>query len=75
MAHEEFKDQLDRLRESANDSARSFRTSYTFYLVISLYILAIVAATDHELLFRNGTVDLPIINIGVSVKQFFIFAP
>ena len=75
MAHEDFQDQLDRLRESANDSARSFRTAYTFFLVISLYILAIVSTTDHELLFRDGAVDLPIINIGVSVGLFFISAP
>ena len=67
--------QLDRLRESMNDSARSFRTVYTFYLIVAFYILAIVLATDHELLFRDGEVELPIINVGVPVKWFYTFAP
>ena len=46
---------LDRLRESANDSARNFRVVYTFYLVIALYILVIVSSTDHETLFKAST--------------------
>ena len=75
MIYGDSEAQLDRLRESANDSARSFRTTYTFYLVIAFYILAIASATDHELLFRDGEVGLPIINVGVSVKLFFTFAP
>ena len=67
--------QLDRLRESANDGARNFRTVYTFYLVISLYILVIVSSTDSELLFRAGDVQMPIINAGVSVVWFFTVVP
>ena len=66
---------LDRLRESANDGARNFRTVYTFYLVISLYILVIVSSTDSELLFRAGDVQMPIINAGVSVVWFFTVVP
>ena len=67
--------QLDRLRESANDGARNFRTVYTFYLIVSLYILVVVSSTDHELLFRAGDVQMPIINAGVSVVWFFTAVP
>ena len=67
--------QLDRLRESANDGARNFRTVYTFYLIVSLYILVVVSSTDHQLLFRAGDVQMPIINAGVSVVWFFTAVP
>ena len=66
---------LDRLRESANDGARAFRTVYTFYLVVSLYILVSVSSTDQELLFRAGDVQMPIINARVSVVLFFTVVP
>ena len=66
---------LDRLRESANDSARTFRTAYTFYLVVALYVLVIVSSTDHELLFRAGDVQMPIVNVGVPVVWFFVVVP
>ena len=61
---------LDRLRESANDSARTFRIAYTFYLAVALYVLVIVSSTDHELLFRAGDVQMPIVNVGVPVVWF-----
>ena len=66
---------LDRLRESANDSARTFRTAYTFYLVVALYVLVIVSSTDHELLFRAEDVQMPIVNVGVPVVWFFVVVP
>ena len=66
---------LDRLRESANDSARNFRVVYTFYLVIALYILVIVSSTDHETLFMASKVQMPIINAGVPVAWFFTVVP
>ena len=71
----EMQGRLDRLRESANDSARTFRTAYTFYLVVALYVLVIVSSTDHELLFRAGDVQMPIVNVGVPVVWFFVVVP
>ena len=75
MTTEEIQRRLDRLRESANDSARTFRTAYTFYLVVALYVLVIVSSTDHELLFRAGDVQMPIVNVGVPVVWFFVVVP
>ena len=71
----EMQGRLDRLRESANDSARAFRTAYTFYLAVALYVLVIVSSTDHELLFRAGDVQMPIVNVGVPVVWFFVVVP
>ena len=75
MTTEGVQGRLDRLRESANDSARTFRTAYTFYLIVALYVLVIVSSTDHELLFRAGDVQMPIVNVGVPVVWFFVVVP
>ena len=68
-------DRLDRLRESANDSARNFRTVYISYLIIALYILSIVIFREDELLFRNGSLQIAIVNFSVPIESFFIVSP
>ena len=72
---EDVQGRLDRLREAANESARSFRTAYAFYLIAVLYILVIVSSTQQELLFRGGDVKMPIVNAGVPVVWFFTVVP
>ena len=73
---QEMQGRFDRLREAANESARSFRAAYTFYLIIALYILVIVSSnTHHDLLFRAGIVQMPIVNVGVPVVRFFTVVP
>ena len=72
---QDMQGRLDRLREAANESARSFRTAYAFYLIVALYILVIVSSTHQELLFREGDVQMPIVNVGVPVVWFFTVVP
>ena len=66
---------------AVNDSARHFRATYVTYLMIALYITVMIFLTDHELLFRAGNIQIPIINkipiinISVPVVWFFIIAP
>ena len=72
---QDMQERFDRLREAANESARSFRTTYTFYLIVALYILVIVSSTHHDLLFRAGNVQMPIVNVGVPVVWFFTVVP
>ena len=61
--------------EAANDSARHFRVVYVAYLVIAFYIIVMLFSTGHELLFRNGNVQIPIINTRAPVGEVFIAAP
>ena len=61
--------------ESANASARHFRTVYSFYLFFALFFLINVLITDQELLFREGYIQMPIVNVSVPVVRFFIVSP
>ena len=60
---------------SVNDSARHFRTVYSFYLFFALFFLINVLITDQELLFREGYIQMPIVNVSVPVVRFFIVSP
>ena len=64
-----------RLLESANDSARHFRNVYVGYLTVMIYTLVVIVATDQELLFKAGDKQLPLVNITVPIKAFFICMP
>ena len=48
--------------------------SATFLFVV-LYVLVAAAATTHEDLLRGTRVTLPLLDVGVPVLGFFIFAP
>ena len=65
----------EHLLESANDSARHFRNVYAVYLIIMLYIFVVILSVDHELLFRAGDKQLPLINISVPIVEFFTYMP
>ena len=68
-------DRLSSLRESANESARNFRTVYVSYLIVALYIFSIVLHREEELLFRNGDIQIAVINLSVPIASVFIISP
>ncbi len=65
----------EHLLESANNSARHFRTAYFAYLTVMIYIFIIVLSTDQELLFRAGDKPLPLVHISVPIVAFFTWMP
>ena len=66
---------LHTVRESVNESGRSFRAYFLSFVIIAFYILSIASSTSHELLFRSGSVVMPIINLSVPITWFFALAP
>ena len=66
---------LDRLRESANDSARNFRVHFVSYILVLFYALVVTSNTDDVLLFQEGYIHAPIINAQVPIVWFFVVTP
>ena len=67
-----------RIREllhAANDSARLFRTIFVTFMLLSFYVITIALSVSDELLFADGYLRAPILNINVRVSNFFIAAP
>ena len=63
------------LLNAANDSARLFRTIFLSFLLVGLYFLVLALSADDELLFKDGDLRAPILNVSVQVSHYFIAAP
>lgn len=65
----------EQLIESINDTARMARTMLSLLLVAALVVVLILSFSTDENLFRDVSVELPQLGIGISIKQSYIFAP
>ena len=63
------------LVESINDTARMTRTMLSLLLVAALVVVLIVSFSTDENLFRDVSVELPQVGIGISTKHIYIVAP
>ena len=67
-------DELFRLKEAVENAAVISRRSYVLHLVISIYIILIVASTSDIDILLGSDVELPLLNIKVSLKLAYIIA-
>lgn len=65
----------EQLIESINDTARMARTMLSLLLVAALVLVLILSFSSDENLFRDVSVELPQVGIGISIKQSYIVAP
>ena len=65
----------EQLVESINDTARMARAVLSLLLVAALLVVLTLSFSTNENLFRNVSVELPQIGIGISIKQSYILAP
>ena len=63
------------LLAAANDSARLFRSIFLAFLLASLYFLVLALSADDELLFKDGDLRAPILNVTIQASHYFIAAP
>lgn len=60
---------------AANEGARIFRTTFVSFVLVTLYFLIVALSADDELLFLDGQLRTPILNVGVTASHFFIATP
>ena len=65
----------EQLVESINDTARMARTMLSLLLVAALVVVLILSFSSDENLFRDVSVELPQVGIGISIQQSYIVAP
>ena len=65
----------EQLVESINDTARMARTMLSLLLVAALVVVLILSFSNDENLFRDVSVELPQIGIGISIEKSYIVAP
>lgn len=72
---EEAEQRFDRLLTSVNDASRHCRNVFLIFLLVGLYIAILVASTTDEMIFLEGAIKAPLLNIDVPVLHFFVAAP
>lgn len=68
--------ELSQLQGALNESSKFNQQFFFLFLIFIIYILiTVLSTTDIQLLLPETNVQLPIINIGLSLFGFFIVAP
>jgi len=57
------------------EATRHALNSWLFFLTLSIAIFITAASVTHVDLLLNAHVKLPVVQIGVPVSVFFVFAP
>ena len=68
-------DDISELRTAVNEAARLARSNLFFLLVVGIYLGIMIANTDDMLLLKAGKVELPLMEVGLSVVAFYCLAP
>ena len=64
-----------RLLHAVNESAHAVRNGWVFFLALTAFFFVTVAGVTHQDLLLNSPVALPILQVGIALKRFFLFAP
>lgn len=63
------------LIEAVNAASSATRTSWLGFLAFTAYLFIAIAGVNHTDLLLNSPVALPILQVDISLDQFFLFAP
>ena len=70
------KDSQERLNHIFDTSSEKNRNALLSFLAVQLYLFATIGSTtDLQLLLSNSAFNLPLVNIGIPIVGFYIFAP
>ncbi len=64
-----------RLLHAVNESAQAVRNGWVFFLALTAFFFVTVAGVTHQDLLLNSPVALPVLQVGIALKRFFLFAP
>lgn len=63
------------LLEAVNDSSDTVHTGWLIFIAIMSYVLVAVAGVSHKDLLLARDIPLPILQVGIGLTRFFLFAP
>ena len=76
IIHRDQSAELERLNQVFDTSSEKNRNVLLGFLAAQLYVLVIVGGTsDMHLLLSSTAFNLPVVNIGIPIVGFYIFAP
>lgn len=67
--------QLEDIRTSLNETARIARSNLLFLLAVSAFMTILAANANDVVLLKSGTIELPLMQLGIPVTTFYVMAP
>jgi uncharacterized protein YjbI with pentapeptide repeats len=63
------------LRRAVDESAKQVRTSFIWFMTISMYFAVVAATTTHEQLFLGQSIKIPIIDVTLPIDAVYLVSP
>ncbi len=63
------------LLEAVNGASAAARNSWVLFLALMTYLLIAVAGVTHTDLLLNSPIPLPVLQVKIELRRFFLFAP
>lgn len=63
------------LRKAVDESAKQVRTSFIWFMTISMYFAVVAATTTHEQLFLGQSIKIPIIDVTLPIDAVYLVSP
>ena len=73
--NDDYEKHLTRLKAVADERARLVRQTYMACLLACVYIAIAAASVTHEDLLRETALRLPVLNVQLPLKGFYVVAP
>ncbi|GJM17492.1 MAG: hypothetical protein DHS20C13_28190 [Thermodesulfobacteriota bacterium] len=68
-------DKIEALLESVNSASQHVRNFYITFLLAGFYIAMIIWSTTDLMLLKDTPINLPILDVDLSITGFYTFAP
>lgn len=75
MSDAQVRDEIEKLRESADEAAKNCRNVFLTFLLVGLYIAVLLGSTTDEQLLRGSGVVLPLIDVQLPIAGVFAIVP
>lgn len=71
----ELKEELNASLEAANNASSNVRNQHFTFVLFMVYFSLIIASTTDKQLLLIGPVNLPLVNVEIPLREFYVIAP
>jgi hypothetical protein len=69
------RERAEKALAAVNEAAHTVSNLYITFLLLEIYIGIIIASTNDKQLLRISSVTLPLLNVQLPIRSFYIFVP
>lgn len=67
--------EIEKQRHALDESSKVCRAGYFWFILVSVYVILVIAATTDKQLFLMSSLELPVLNFDVPVTTLYLIVP